>query len=272
MIVWIASYPKSGNTWVRSFLSDYLNKSKTDFDFSILQKIKRFPRKELYDNLKINYNNFFEIVSNWINMQSYLNLKDETIYLKTHNAMCTINGHSFTNKNNTLGIIYVVRDPRDVILSYSSHLKKNIEDTFQIMTDKHAKGMVKYDGKYITDSILGSWSENYKSWKNCNITNKIIIKYEDLISNPCKYFSQIITYLNKIDDININQQMINKSIENTNFKKLQNLEKKFTFEEKEHGIFFRKGQSGNWKNELDEKIIFQIEEAFKEEMKELRYL
>jgi len=140
------------------------------------------------------------------------------------------------------------------------------------MTDKHARGMFKYDGKYIIDSILGSWSENYKSWKNCNITNKIIIKYEDLISNPCKYFSQIITYLNEIDDVNINQQMINKSIENTNFKKLQNLEKKFTFEEKEHGIFFRKGQSGNWKNELDEKIIFQIEEAFKEEMKELRYL
>jgi len=132
MIVWIASYPKSGNTWVRSFLSDYLNKSKTDFDFSMLQKIERFPRKELYDNLKINYNNFFEIVSNWINMQSYLNLKDETIYLKTHNAMCTINEHPFTNKNNTLGVIYVVRDPRDVILSYSNHLTKILKIPFRL--------------------------------------------------------------------------------------------------------------------------------------------
>ena len=84
MIVWIASYPKSGNTMVRSFLSDYLNKSKTNFDFSKLKKINRFPRKELYDNLKINYNNFSEIVSNWANMQSYLNLKDETVYLNAH--------------------------------------------------------------------------------------------------------------------------------------------------------------------------------------------
>ena len=272
MIIWIASYPKSGNTWVRSFLSDYLNKSKTDFNFGILKKINRFPRKELYDNLKINYNNFSEIVSNWINMQSYLNMKDETVYLKTHNAMCTINGHPFTNKNNTRGIIYLVRDPRDVILSYSVHLNKNIKDTFQIMTDKFAKGVFKYDGKYIADTILGSWSENYKSWKNFNLKNKIIIKYEDLISNPNKYFSKIVTYLNEVDGIEINEQMINKSIENTNFKNLQNLEKKFGFSEKEYGVFFRKGKSGNWKKELDKKITFQIEQTFKEEMKELGYL
>ena len=272
MIVWIASYPKSGNTMVRSFLSDYLNKSKTNFDFSMLKKINRFPRKELYDNLKINYNNFSEIVSNWTNMQSYLNLKDETVYLKTHNAMCTINNHPFTNKNYTLGIIYLVRDPRDVILSYSSHLGKSIEDTFQLMTDKLAKGMVKYDGKYVTDSILSSWSENYKSWKNYNLKNKIIIKYEDLVSNPYKYFFKIVTYLNEINGLTIDQQMINKSIENTNFAKLKKLEKKFGFEEKEHGVFFRKGKSGNWKTELDKKIAFQIEQAFKEEMKELNYL
>ena len=169
MIIWLASYPKSGNTWVRSFLSNYLNKNKTDFHFSMLKKINRFPRKELYDNLKINYNNFSEIVSNWANMQSYLNLRNETVYLKTHNAICTINGHPFTNKKNTLGIIYLVRDPRDIILSYSSHLKKNIKDTLKIMTNKLARGIVKYDGKYITDSILGSWSENYKSWKNFNL-------------------------------------------------------------------------------------------------------
>jgi len=272
MIIWIASYPKSGNTWVRSFLSDYLNKSKSEFNFGILRKINRFPRKELYDSLKINYNNFSEIASNWTNMQDYLNLKGETIYLKTHNAMCTLNDQPFTNKNNTIGIIYLVRDPRDVILSYSSHLKKNIEDTFQLMTNKHAGGMVKYDGKHITDSILSSWSENYNSWKNYNLKNKIIIKYENLLSNPNKYFSKIITYLNEIDNVEIDEKMINKSIENTSFKKLQNLEKKFGFSEKEHGIFFRKGLSGNWKNELDKNTTFKIEQAFNVEMKELKYL
>ena len=272
MIIWIASYPKSGNTWVRSFLSDYLNKNKTDFNFSMLKKINSFPRRELYDNLKINYNKFSEIFSNWINMQSYINLKDETVYLKTHNAMCTINGHPFTNKNNTLGVIYLVRDPRDVILSYSNHLNKTIKETCLLMTDKSSREVIKYDGKDVENSLLGSWSEHYKSWKNFNLKKKIIIKYEDLISNPNKYFSKIVTYLNEVDGIEINEKMINKSIENTNFKKLQNLEKQFGFNERGHGFFFRKGKSGNWKNELDKKIIFQIEQTFKEEMKELNYL
>ena len=125
-------------------------------------------------------------------MQSYLNLKNENVYLKTHNAMFTINGHPFTNKNNTRGIIYLVRDPRDIILSYSNHLNKNIKDTFQIMTNKFARGFVKYDEKYIMDSILGSWSENYKSWKNFNLKNKIIIKYEDLVSNLINIFLKLL--------------------------------------------------------------------------------
>ena len=98
MIIWLASYPKSGNTWVRSFLTNYLNKNTSNFNFNLLNQIKRFPRKELYDELKINFNKFSEIVKNWINMQEFINLKQEFTYLKTHNAMCTINNYPFTNK------------------------------------------------------------------------------------------------------------------------------------------------------------------------------
>jgi len=66
-------------------------------------------------------------------MQEFINLKNEFTYLKTHNAMCTINNHPFTNSKNTIGIIYLVRDPRDVILSYSKFLNKSIVHTFNIM-------------------------------------------------------------------------------------------------------------------------------------------
>ena len=83
---------------------------------------------------------------------------------------------------------------------------------------------------------------------------------------------KIISYLNKINGLPIDEEMIKKSIDNTSFKNLQNLEKKFGFKEIKEGVFFRKGRSGNWKNELDKKIAFQIEQAFEEEMKELNYL
>ena len=133
MIIWLASYPKSGNTWLRSFLTNYLNKRTSNFDFKLLDQIKRFPRQELYDQLKVNFNKFSDIVSNWINMQEFINLKGEFTYLKTHNAMCTINNYPFTNSKNTIGVIYLVRDPRDVVLSYANHLNKNVESTFNIM-------------------------------------------------------------------------------------------------------------------------------------------
>ena len=131
MIIWLASYPKSGNTWVRSFLTNYFSGS-SEFNFNQLDKIERFPTPELMDQLKINFHNLSEIVSNWIPMQEFINLKNDMTYLKTHNAMCTINNYPFTNNKNTAGFIYLVRDPRDVILSYSKHLNIDLNETFEI--------------------------------------------------------------------------------------------------------------------------------------------
>ena len=271
MIIWLASYPKSGNTWIRSFLVNYLNKRTSNFDLSLLQQIKKFPRHELYDQVKVNFNKFSEIVKNWINMQEFINLKQEFTYLKTHNAMCTINNHPFTNIKNTIGVIYLVRDPRDVILSYSKFLNKSIAHTFNIMKNSSIAPID--SSKNSPDEVMmGSWAENYRSWRDYNSVKKIIIKYEDLILNPYENFFKIISYLNKLNGLTIDEEMIKKSIENTSFKNLQNLEKKVGFKESKHGNFFRKGKSGNWKNELDKKIVSQIEQAFKEEMKELNYL
>jgi len=271
MIVWIASYPKSGNTWVRSFLINYLNRNTSDFNLDFLSQIKRFPRTELFVELKINYIKFSEIVKNWINMQEFLNLKQEFTYLKTHNAMCTINNYPFTNTNNTIGFIYLVRDPRDVVLSYSHQLNKSIEKTCELMISESAR--IKSDVyNNIDEVIMSSWSKNYKSWRDYNAVKKIIIKYEDLVLNPYKNFFKIINYLNKINGLHIDEEMIKKSIENVSFEKLQNLEKEFGFNESSDVNFFRKGKSGNWKNELDKKIVFKIEQSFNKEMKELGYL
>jgi hypothetical protein len=130
----------------------------------------------------------------------------------------------------------------------------------------------KLDDKGNDETILGSWSENYKSWRDYNSVKKIIIKYEDLIQNPYQTFFKIINYLNGINGLPVDEKMIKKSIENTSFRNLQNLENKFGFHEKDHGVFFRKGKSGNWKDDLDKKIIFKIEQVFKKEMEELGYL
>ena len=102
MIVWIASYPKSGNTWVRSFLSNYLN-YKYEFDFELLKNIRKFPDQKLTQQLNIDTSNFVNIASSWETMKDYINLKNSTTYLKTHSALITVNGNKFTSSANTAG-------------------------------------------------------------------------------------------------------------------------------------------------------------------------
>ena len=263
MITWIASYPKSGNTWVRSFLTNYLS-NDDNFDFKQLKLIDKFPRESLYRELKVNENDFVDIASNWIPMQSFINLKNQVTYLKTHNAIMTINNCKFTDAANTKGFIYLVRDPRDVIISYASHNNQKIEETLKVMTSNFSR----------TDedkTIMGSWSIHYNSWKNSSF-EKIIIKYEDLIENPENVFYKIITFLNKINNLPIKRERMHKSIINTNFNKLKILEEKKGFAEAKQNIFFRKGKVGQWKTDLNINIRKKIEEAFHKEMKELGYL
>ena len=133
MIIWIASYPKSGNTWVRAFLSHYIYGKKNSFNFNLLNNINKFPNIKVLKDLNINFENTNELIKNWITIQDYINLNNKLNFLKTHNAFCTINGSPFTNSSNTLAAIYIVRDPRDVLVSFSSHFDLNYRKTLEIM-------------------------------------------------------------------------------------------------------------------------------------------
>ena len=152
MIVWIASYPKSGNTWVRSFLSNYLSDEK-EFSFKLLDKITKFPNKKIAEELKINTNNFMDVVLNWETMQDYINLNNSTTFLKTHNAMVTINGNKFTSSINTIGYIYLVRDPRDIIISWASHTGLQINETLDNMKSEKYFEYINKDSKHISTLV-----------------------------------------------------------------------------------------------------------------------
>ena len=278
MIIWIASYPKSGNTWVRSLLASYLFSKDGSFSFDLLNKIGQFPS---HDYLK-----FFldkekdrnkKVHEYWVAAQDKINLNNKTNFLKTHNALCTIEKSPFTNKRNTIGVIYIVRDPRNVITSLSNHYEITIEEAFDFFTNEK-KIIFESELGAGNFQFIGSWSANYASWKNNKVFPKIIIKYEDLLSNTKETFIKILNFLGEKESVQKNQEKIDKVIENCKFESLRNMEEKEGFYEaasskrtKKKINFFHLGKKNDWKNLLDQKIEKKIRKIFSNEMKELGY-
>ena len=272
MIVWISSYPKSGNTWIRLFLSSYLNKkSNLSFDNIIGDD---FPSIKLLKNLNVDFKKFNDLTKNWVLAQEYLNLNGKLNFLKTHNALVTHEGTPFTNSENTLATIYIVRDPRDVAVSYSHHLGKTQKQIVEMMFDRTNHEYVTYPEKFFR-SVICTWSDHYKSWKMFIRNRKIfIVRYEDLINNTYKTFEKIAIYLQETCLINFDESKLKKSIEETSFSKISKLEKENGFNESfnKNVTFFREGKIGSWKKELDKTLEDKIRNNFKEEMQELGYL
>ena len=281
MIIWLASFPKSGNTWMRAFLSSYLylDLDKENFTFNLLKKIERFPNLNQLNNIGIKPKSFLDVAKSWIPTQNHINLNNKINLLKTHQAFGNFENFPFTDSNNTLGAIYLVRDPRDVLISYSKHMKQSIDKTLDLVLEDDSKGNL-FEGKNsVIGEMRGSWSQHYNSWKYSNLKEKIIIKYEDLINNPFDTFSKAISHLNYLFrklsfPLETNAERIRKCIEISNFNNLQNLEKKLGFSDniKSGATFFNKGTTNQWQDELNDKIIYKIEKKFKKEMKELNYI
>ena len=274
MILWLASYPKSGNTLLRSILATYFFSEDGIFNFNHLYKIGQFPSLIHFENLGIDTTDSEQIYSNIIKAQEIINSSSKQLkFFKTHNAMCKVGPYQFTSKKNTKGAIYLIRDPRDVLVSLSHHMGLDYEKTFKHMSSSYNYEYPSSGSKRYKKSLMGSWSDHYKSWKNFKSCKILIIKYEDMILDELNTFKKIINYLNKIDNTNFDDEKLKKALKQTQFKELQKIEKNEGFSEKGQGeFFFRKGKIGVWKDEVSNDIIKQIEKLFGKEMSELGYL
>jgi hypothetical protein len=272
MIIWLASYPKSGNTLLRSMLSAYLFSKDGIFDFKLLPNIKQFPNDDILEALGIKSENFNEIIKNSIRAQELFNKKDSVGFVKTHNMLFNYEKkYPFTNQENTLGVVYIVRDPRNVALSYSRHLDVSIEETVKFITS----------GKSIKNDIMGNWSENYQSWKAFIKHNKyLLIKYEDFITHREETFLKILKFIFNLRNINFSADStkLKNVLETTSFDNLKKLEAKDIFSESAKDTsgnkinFFDKGSKRNWTKELSHEMKDKIEKTFNKEMRELGYL
>ena len=277
MIIWIASYPKSGNTYIRSFLSAYFFTNTGNFDFKLLKNIEQFPDKQFFNGF---IDNIDDASKSWLSIQKDLIKTNKTRFLKTHSAFISFNNNQFTNAETALGSVYIVRDPRSIVTSIMNHFSMDQFEAAEMLFDED-RGIKSSDGNLATYSFLSSWCNHFNSWNNLKTIKSILIKYEDLEKSNEEIFSNLIRYINNLIGSNegIDHQKFIKALETTKFSFLKKKEGEEGFVEsvysksKDHKIpFFNQGFKNDWEKVLEKKVLDKIEKKFYKEMKLLGYL
>ena len=293
MIIWLASYPKSGNTWVRTIINQIIfnDVKSTNEVFDNLSRIRRYPSKTDIVGLPQlpNHNVFTKeqkkevidfTIKNWSVSQDKINKNNKINILKTHNILCKLNldgkDYSFADLNNTIGVIHIVRDPRNIVTSVKNHFSISTEeDSVEMLCDNY--NWTGFANNEIPQ-LLSSWSNHYNSWKKFP-NNYLLIKYEDLVSDISKEIIRIAKYLSNHFDYEFSKKIVDEIKQNTSFENFKELETKGKFNENsineitgEKNTFFNLGPENNWKKILKQESIDKIEKEFNEEMKELGYL
>ena len=276
MIIWIASYPKSGNTWVRSIISSYFFSKTGNFNFSLLKNISLYPGPK-YFNTKIRKPG--EVSLFWEMSQKNIIQNQRITFLKTHNALVALNNRNFTTEKTTLGAIYIIRDPRNILSSLKNHYGfKDYNEALEFMTNKK---------KYIWDvrkekdfsgfQFLGSWSDHYKTWIKNTKFKTLLIKYEDLENDCYSTSHKLIKYILLLNGKNkVDEKKLFKSVETTKFDILKKKEKETGFDEsiKVNNInksFFFLGPENKWKNKLPKEILSKAEKEFEDDLNYFSY-
>ena len=281
MIIWISSYPKSGNTWLRSLISNYFFSEDGKFSFDLIKQIDSFPSSKFFKNYKDKFEKPEDTSKYWIKEQEKINLSKKIFFFKTHNALCKINGNKFTDTNNTLATIYIVRDPRNVVTSLANHYQISTQNAFHFMKDKK-RGIIEKEGnRYTGFQPLFSWDLHLKSWTENTLYPSLIIRYEDLIIDTKSTFKKVLDFIKVVTNSknNIDEQKLSKCVENCQFSNLKKMEEQKGFDEsmvdKKTGnkiTFFNLGEKNNFKDILEKDLIDEMNDYFKYQLKKYKYI
>lgn len=262
-LIWLASFPKSGNTWTRAFLGNYLAAGDAKLTINQLNAFTTGDvRQDFWDTA---WGSPYEGQS----VETGLKLRAKVLRLiaqskpnlhfaKTHSRIDRIEGHDLITPDVTAAAIYIIRNPFDIALSYARHISASVDEAIDQMSDPAA---VNASPTQIFE-VIGRWDHHVHSWETAPGLPLFFMRYEDMISDTERTFRALLGYL----QIPVNDGKFRRAIRNSSFRELQKQERKDGFAERPEQMqqFFASGKSGNWRRELSPAQIDRVATEFHE--------
>lgn len=271
-IIWLASYPKSGNTWLRVFLANLL--AGGDCPVSI----NDLPRYAFGDNNLLHYRDFTgrdpesftaaEVAELRPKIHSWFaRSRPHEVFVKTHNAVLRIDGCPLITPAATAGAVYVSRNPLDVAVSFSHHYAMPLDQAVQALCNPDF-ALLAADN-HLTQ-YLGSWSRHAASWLDAPGLTRHALRYEDMAEKPHESFAAVARFLG----LPTEQERLDKAIRFSAFDELVKQESEAGFIEGQGADrpFFRAGKVGIWRDHLSPSQAARLIEAHGPVMRRLGYL
>ncbi|HEX7130054.1 MAG TPA: sulfotransferase domain-containing protein [Rhodanobacteraceae bacterium] len=273
-IVWLASYPKSGNTWLRAFLANLIaNRPEPLRPDALKDYADDEALPERFSELAGRPSHgldFGEIAALRPQVHALIAQRAQgTRLVKSHNMAGSVDGHPLYNWQVSAGAICVVRNPLDVAVSMTHHFGLTADEAIERLANENVA--TANDEMFVTQ-VLGSWSRHVAGWAEIagRLGSRVLIlRYEDLLEKPEKHFAKVAKLLGIQD-----KARIERAVRHASFGTLSTLEKREGFIEaaNERSRFFRAGRANQWREALSREQVARVVNVHREQMAKFKYL
>ncbi len=274
-IIWLASYPKSGNTWMRILLSNYNSRGTEPVSINAINTDGIASSRPLFDQMvgvDSTSLTFEEIDALRPEVYELLAAKTERLqYIKVHDAYTLLpDGRPLITSTDSKAV-YIVRDPLDIVPSLANHTGDSISETVRFMCDEGScfSCSKKKFSSQLRQKLL-TWSGHVESYLEQKAMDVLVIRYEDMQVDTAAEFEKVLHFCG----VSVDKERLRKAVGYSDFKQLKKQEEKDGFKERspKSTSFFYSGKVGNWKDKLTDQQVKQIISVNGSMMKKLGYL
>ncbi|EDM69440.1 sulfotransferase [Roseobacter sp. AzwK-3b] len=261
-IIWLASYPKSGNTWMRSLLAHYFMPKGAAPDINNLRQFTTGDSRADFFAAADGGTYTAQGIEDWLRVRpKALRLiagsKPNHHFVKTHCQAIEFLGEPLIPNDVTAAAIYILRNPFDVALSYARHMNVDLDTAIERMG---APDNVMSSPNHTYD-VLGRWDDHIDTWANAQGLSVHVVRYEDLLTKPGPTMRKL---LERFLRVKVDQPKLAYAIKSTSFEAMRRQEEKLGFAERPAGMaqFFAKGQAGAWREDMTPAQVARVRELF----------